>query len=343
VPVLRFKQALQGDSYLGGLYAAREARGEHGRVFGIDGMQRVSDGSMLEMHALASDTRDTHRPGLAKGHALGLRYAYGTRDLDLGFAVKDISEGFSADVGYITRTGVGMYSAMIRPRWYPDSSIIQRVDFQLFSVQTRDRASSLWETFNTLSAQAAWGGTLQTYVSYTVSNEVFAGQRFRTDGFFLYCGGQWTRTLSATVTYNNAKAIYYSNDPYGGRGRRLTAQLIYQPTDNIEARGSVTYSDFVSDRDGSRVYEYPIMRTRLTYQVNRYLFFRGVLEYNRYRRQLLTDFLASFTYVPGTVVHFGYGSLYEKREWHQDRFVESPSFHEMQRGLFFKMSYLWRI
>jgi hypothetical protein len=119
--------------------------------------------------------------------------------------------------------------------------------------------------------------------------------------------------------------------------------MIYQPTDNIEARASLTYSDFVSDRDGSRVYEYPIMRTRLTYQVNRYLFFRGVVEYNRYRRQMLTDFLASFTYVPGTVVHLGYGSLYEKQEWRQDRFVESASFHEMQRGLFFKMSYLWRI
>ena len=113
------------------------ARGEHGRLFGIDGMQRVTEGSMLEMHALASDTRDPHRPGIGKGHALGLRYAYGTRDLDLGFAVKDISEGFSADVGYITRTGVGMYSGLIRPRWYPDSSIIQRVDFQLFSVQTQ--------------------------------------------------------------------------------------------------------------------------------------------------------------------------------------------------------------
>jgi hypothetical protein len=343
VPVLRFKQALQGDSYLGGLYAAREARGEHGRLFGIDGMQRVTEGSMLEMHALASDTRDPHRPEAGKGHALGMRYAYGTRDLDFEFSAKDISEGFSADVGYITRTGVGMYSGLIRPRWYPDSSIIQRVDFQLFSVQTNDRASSLWETFNTLSAHAAWGGTLQSYVSYTVSNEVFAGQRFRTDGVFLYLGGQWTRSLSATVTYNSAKAIYYSDDPYGGRSKRLTASLIYQPTDNIEARASATYSDFVSDRDGSRVYEYPIMRTRLTYQVNRYLFFRGVLEYNRYRRQMLTDFLASFTYVPGTVVHLGYGSLYEKREWRQDRFVESPSFHEMQRGLFFKMSYLWRI
>ncbi len=119
--------------------------------------------------------------------------------------------------------------------------------------------------------------------------------------------------------------------------------MVVQPTDNIEARGAFTYSTFVSDRDGSRVYEYPISRLRLTYQVNRYLFFRGVLEYNRYRQQMLTDLLASFTYVPGTVVHLGYGSVYERREWQQDQYVESPVFHEMQRGFFFKMSYLWRV
>ena len=343
VPVIRFKQALQGDSYLGGLYAARETNAEHSRLFGIDGMQRVTEGSMLEMHALGSDTRDPHRPGIARGHALGIRYAYGTRDLDLGFAVKDIAEGFSADIGYITRTGVRMYSGLVRPRWYPESSIIQRVDFQVFSVQTHDRASSLWETNNAISAQVAWGGTLQTYIQYSIANEVFAGQRFRTDGFLIYIGGQWTRKLSGNVMYADGKGIYYAADPFGGRGRRVTGQVIYQPTDNIEARASMTFSDFVSDRDGSRVYEYPIARGRLTYQVNRYLFFRGVVEYNRYRRQLLTDFLASFTYVPGTVVHFGYGSLYEKQEWRQDRFVESPVFHEMQRGLFFKMSYLWRV
>jgi len=343
IPVLRFKQALQGDSYVGALYAARETDGAHGRVFGIDGMQRVTGSSTLEMHALGSSTRDPFRPSITTGHALGLNYMYGTRDLDLQFTAKDIGEGFQADVGYITRTGVGMYSMLVRPRWYPDSSIVQRIDFQVFSVQTHDRPAGLWETYNALSAHAAWGGTLQTFVQYAIANEIFAGNRFRTDGFFIYMGGQWTRNFSGTITYTDGKAIYYSDDPYGGHGRRLTGQVIYQPTDNIEARGSFTYSTFVSDRDGSLVYEYPITRFRLTYQVNRYLFFRGVLEYNRYRRQMLTDFLASFTYVPGTVVHFGYGSVYEHREWQQDRYVDSPNFHEMQRGFFFKMSYLWRV
>lgn len=91
--------------------------------------------------------------------------------------------------------------------------------------------------------------------------------------------------------------------------------------------------------------KYPIARARVTYQMNKYLFFRGIVEYNKYRRRMLTDFLASFTYIPGTVAHAGYGSLYERMEWDNSRgsYVNSDRFMESQRGFFFKMSYLWRM
>jgi len=45
----------------------------------------------------------------------------------------------------------------------------------------------------------------------------------------------------------------------------------------------------------------------------------------------------------GTVIQLGYGSLYNRIEWQQDRYVESDRFLETRRGLFFKVSYLWRL
>ena len=57
---------------------------------------------------------------------------------------------------------------------------------------------------------------------------------------------------------------------------------------------------------------------------------------------MLTDFLASFTYIPGTVIHIGYGSLRDKVRWEAGEYVESDDFLETKRSLFFKMSYLWR-
>ena len=75
--------------------------------------------------------------------------------------------------------------------------------------------------------------------------------------------------------------------------------------------------------------------------MNKYLFFRGIVEYNSFRRRVLTDFLASFTYIPGTVIHFGYGSIYEKPD--DGLYRGDLGFRETARSFFFKASYLWRL
>ncbi len=124
--------------------------------------------------------------------------------------------------------------------------------------------------------------------------------------------------------------------PYQGFGNTAIANVTYQPSDKINAFVSATYSDFSRSSDEARVYDVAIMRARLTYQINKYLFFRGIVEHNDFRKRLLTDFLASFTYIPGTVLHFGYGSLYEKLDAGND-------FRESRRGFFAKASYLWRL
>ena len=92
-------------------------------------------------------------------------------------------------------------------------------------------------------------------------------------------------------------------------------------------------------------YDYTIVRSLNTYQVNKYLFFRVIVEYNSFYKELLTDLLASFTYIPGTVIHFGYGSLYDRTAWDagERAYVPSARFLEVKRDFFFKASYLWRL
>jgi hypothetical protein len=105
---------------------------------------------------------------------------------------------------------------------------------------------------------------------------------------------------------------------------------------------SYTYIDFYRKSDRQKVYDYGIVRSRNTFQINKYLFLRAIFEYNTFYSRLTTDGLISFTYIPGTVVHVGYGSAYEKLEWTGNEYVESHRFLETQRGFFFKVSYLWR-
>jgi hypothetical protein len=160
--------------------------------------------------------------------------------------------------------------------------------------------------------------------------------------FSISGGGQFTKYLNVQLSYRRNKAIFFSASPYQGRSSRLTANAVFQPWNQFEVSATLTYVDFYRESDGMKMYEYPIARGKLTFQVNQHLFFRGILEYNRFRRTLLSDVLASFTYIPGTVIHAGYGSLYQRIKWENTTYVNADDFLETRRGFFFKMSYLWR-
>ena len=68
-------------------------------------------------------------------------------------------------------------------------------------------------------------------------------------------------------------------------------------------------------------------------------------QFDSSQRRLLTDFLAMYEVVPGTVFHAGYGSLYEKQVRQPGALVPNnldPRYMTVSRGLFFKASYLAR-
>ncbi|HWP81693.1 MAG TPA: DUF5916 domain-containing protein [Bacteroidota bacterium] len=341
-PILRYKYALDDDSYFGAIGTARELSDHSNRVIGTDGFVRLDQSSYVEYQGLFSETKSSGMPAL-DGHSVSAGYRYGTRDLDVHVDLDKLSRNFNAEAGYVTRTGILAFSGLIRPKFYPSSSFFRRITISLSSSQTRDEPSSLWETSNSLALNVTLPGALSAGGTYSYSTEIFLGQRFKTDGFTISGGGQFLRQLNASISYRRANAIFFSSNPYQGRSSRITGSIVYQPWNQLEANASVTYVDFYRESDGEKLYEYPIMRGRLTYQFNHYLFFRAIAEYNKFRRTLLTDFLASFTYIPGTVLHAGYGSLYQRIAWENGAYVNADRFLESRRGFFFKMSYLWRL
>ncbi len=344
IPILRFKQALSADSYLGGIFTGREMKNSYNNVLGIDGNIRLTEASTIEWNGLYSNSKFAAGSDKIGGHALGFNYNYDSRDLFYDFSVKDVSEDFNVETGFITRTGIFGLTGLIRPKIYPESSIIQRIDLEAFSAQINDKPSSLWETSNNLSVTSFFLGSYNARVKYSYSTEIFGGKKFTTGRLQFILGGLISNQISFSVGYKRTNAIYYSQNPFQGYSHQINAIMVYQISENVESYTSFVFSDFYRESNSELIYEYPIFRERLTYQHNKYLFFRGVVEYNKYKRQLLTDFLVSFTYVPGTVIHLGYGSLYQKTDWNQyeNRYTGSQNFNEVNRGFFFKMSYLWR-
>jgi len=341
--VLRYKRSFSDDSYIGGFYTDREYGGGFNRVAGADGQFRLTPSSVVGLYGFGSWTAADPDVPAASGSALGLDYLYDTRNLGLNLGFQDISRDFQAGLGYLTRNGLVRLRAAVLPRLYPESPVFRKLSPQLFGSLVKDLWSGLYETNDSLGLQVLFPGNALLTVSGAYANEIFLGKRFNTSGWAVQASSQVSKKLSLRGQFRRGNRIRYVEDPYQGYGSQAAAAVVYQPSDQLSLTVNLTYADFYRRQTGERDFDYTILRGRLTYQLNRFLFFRGITEYNAFKRQLVTDFLASFTYIPGTVVQFGYGSLYEKLEIVAGEFREADRFLEMRRGLFFKASYLWRL
>jgi hypothetical protein len=341
VAVVRYKRALRQDAYLGGYYVGREQGSDFNHVAGVDGRIRLDRSSAIGLYAFGSDTKagdESPRPG----HAIGLDFMRETRRVSVYAMGVDISTGFEAESGYLTRNGVTSFMGAVVPRLYPKRGIVQRVDLSAVAGQTRDAFSGIWESSNDGAVTLRMKGAATVKFSYRFSSEVYNGEEFGTSGPSATASMQVVKQLRVQGSFGHTGAIYYATDPFGGTTTRGALSVVYQPSEQWSETLSASYATFTSNT-GVRLYDYTIARSRTSYQVNRFLFFRAIVEYNWFRRQLLTDLLASFTYIPGTVLHAGYGSLYERSQWDGGVYVRADRFEEMRRGVFLKASYLWRM
>jgi hypothetical protein len=140
------------------------------------------------------------------------------------------------------------------------------------------------------------------------------------------------------------RSLFYDEvDPFLGRSRSYYGEIGLQPSPRLNQ--SVTYNreEFDRIRDRSRVYTVNVINSKTTFQINRFLFLRGIVQWDSSREEILTDFLASWELLPGTVAYAGYGSLVERQDWDGASFVpQAGRYRVTERGLFFKASYVHR-
>jgi len=339
--IVRYKRALRDDSYVGLIYTGREREHGFNRVFGGDGQIRLNQSSFMRFHAAGNLTKNEILNGEELEHAVGADYVYNTRNLDLNFGAQDLSQDFQTEAGYVTRTGVARVRAQAAPKFYPKNSFLRRVDLSVFSIQTRDKPSAEYETDNGGFLRFIFSRSASFTVTANYATEIFL-RKFQTGGVRFSGNNQFNKHLSAQLSYRRGRAIFYPT-PAQGYGNTASAQLTYQPSEQINATFNVSYADLFRAGDEAKLYSGTIVRARLTYQINKYLFFRGIVEHNEFNRDLAVDVLASFTYIPGTVFYLGYGSLYEKIRYDGNDYVVSDRFLQSRDGFFAKASYLWRL
>ena len=341
---LRYKHSITDDGYLGLFFTDREQSPRRNQAGGADGQIRFTPADMVSFHAFGSSTHPDGVTDTKTGKALGVELLHDTSAWAVNSGAHTVSTDFESDAGYLTRTGFSLASLNVSPRYYPSSGWFRRLGPIAGITVLRDFASGMTEQDRMLGISAVLkrNGTLS--LVYDDSTEIFLGQRFRTDGWSLSAKSQLSKGFSLTLKHRVGQAIWYTATPAQAHGTQTTVQAVIQPTGTLNLTLSWLHADLYRQDTGAKLLSYPISRARFTWQPNEHFFLRAIGEYNSYRRQLLTDYLAAYTYVPGTVVYLGYGSLSKKTAWDvpSGMYRDSDHFLEMQRGLFFKASYLWR-
>ena len=340
--ILRYKRTLNKDSYIGGFYSGRGHDGDSNRITGIDGRFRLNGKSTLEYNAIASF--DKQSGDYSGGSTAAVAYDYKTRRLAFGLGFRNISQNFKADTGYYTRTGISQLPMRINYSFFPKSKLIQQMRLVYSGNHNYDHETGLWGTYNFTGVDFYFPRQSFLWFGRNHKREVFAGQVWNINDMGGGFGTQILKQLYLSLYVVNGRRIFYDPQaPYSGKSLYLSVSATWQPTSKFRSSLDLTYSDFFRHSDNSKVYDYSIVRNRTTFQFNKYLYLRSIVEYNSYHKRIQADLLASFTYIPGTVIQAGYGSVYEKLRWEHERYIPANDFLHTRRHFFLKASYLWRL
>ncbi len=346
--IARAKYSLGSDNSLGILYSGRYFAGGKNNVLGADFQYRFLKNARLKMSYLYSNTQEPDQEEVQNGNGVNAMLEYSTRGINTFAAYERYSQDFFMYSAFQNRTGIGRGILYAGPNLYINSQKIkwiQKITPHIQYSRLYDFGTRMYDTnwLVGLDTYFTWGGFLK--VEFRREKEAWLGQLFNQDYFFTSGRVQLFKWLYIQGSYRYGDQLYYDpQEPCLSTGNTLTLEFILQPGVRLNLDFQFLHSALYRESDRQKLYSVDILNLLATYQFNKYFFLRGAVRYDSYEEKLLTDFLASFTLIPGTVIHLGYGSLYEKKAWENNQWVsDQDRFLNMKNGLFFKVSYLWRI
>ncbi len=344
----RAKYSLGDDNSIGMIYSGHNFTDLNQHTAGADLQYRFYRNLRLTLSYLYSTAELSDSSTTQTGSGLNAMLQYADRRFRCWTAYERWDENFAMASAFMNRSGISRGQIFSGVNFYPQkwSAWLRRVQpyvryERLLDLQT-DQTD--WATNLGVTVFTSRSGIFQAF--FREEQEAWAAQLFQPTSAQLAGQVQITNWLSTYLAFKYGEKIYYDPmSPFMGIGHRVRASANFQP--HLKTNFDLEYiqDTFYRELSGQseKIYVVDIVNLLATYQFNKYFFIRGALRYNDFDKILLTDFLASFTLIPGTVMHLGYGALYKQREWQTDHWAPGPHLKEMKNSLFFKVSYLWRM
>jgi hypothetical protein len=340
----RATYSLGRSNYAGAILIDTEHAGRHNRVVGGDLSFRFSPRHSFSTTFLASDTGDGSNS--TEGTASQVTYGYSSRRFVSENQIEHYARDFQMDTAFFNRTGFTSGWSYGEVNFYPKEGTnfwLKRVNPYYWTKVGRDRVQQGDERF--LNSGIRFHFTRQGYLQVNQNRglEPWAGREFKTGGGInVYAQGQILRWLNINGGFNKGRDIYYEAVEQGNSVNNWFG-ITLQPNQHFKQNINVSTNRLNRASTGERVFTVHIVNLRTTYQFDRHFLVRLIEQYDSSRHRLLTDLLGSYEFVPGTVLHAGYGSLNERREFQDGRLLpDGGDFMTVSRGLFFKGSYVHR-
>jgi hypothetical protein len=333
-------------SYVGALLTNSERALGHNRVAGAD-LSLRKGGHSGSATLLATASRELDGSGPSRGFGGQASYVFENRRFVFANQLEHYDREFRMDTAFLNQNGITSDWAFAAWSFYPDAQKhpwVKRVVPFVFARAGRDRLQEGDDRF--VLPGVRFHFTRQGFfrVDTGWGREPWAGEGFSTRVTRVMGEAQILRWLSAFGRVTFGRSVFYDPEsPFLGRSRSYNGGVTLQPSASFKQELSWQRVSFDRLGGGTRVFDVDVLNLRTSYQFDRHLLLRGIVRWDSSRREVLTDVLASFELVPGTVAYLGYGSLSERREWDGAAWrLDEGRYLTVRRGLFFKASYVHR-
>jgi hypothetical protein len=354
--ILRIKQSILKDSYIGFLATSRDMKNSYSRVTGFDGNIRFLTNYNFIFQGLKSWTKEPGDTTLFAGYswlnfgkytsafdgekfngeAYKLELSRGTRYWNFDIWYSAFSPTFRADNGFISRNDfkkVGMWTDL---EFHPNKWIFEKISPQIEIWRRYDyignfRKEYIYPSFNITFKK-------QTTVSlfYTLSSEVFRDTKFKD---IWTTGGQistdFSKFVSGGIWGQFGKGINYYASPVDlGDIRDISLWLTLKPTSRFSSSFSSERYWLWQSEGGKEIYDVTVFQNKTSYQFTKYFSIRLVTQYQSDSKNIGIYPLISFEPNPFTEFYLGSNHTLNK-------FDRPYGYKESERRIFVKFRYLF--
>lgn len=343
------------EDYIGSYIMTRNMSEGNNYVFGIDGSYKfwrnwlfhtqlyftrtneLNDSSLVDTERDFGSTKYSPELDGETYHGSGLHFllSHSQKHYYMQIESNHVDPTFQSHNGLFSTINQRTFDFYNSYRIYPDSSFIDRVNFNL-SYYIQFNFDGIRKNLSlSPSIYFAMKGQTYLYLQYhALRNENFKRKTFKNiNSVYMELNTKPLKELSFGLYISAGKFLHRSDEPSIGNGHNLGGYITLKPTSKFNLEISYDRARLSDKKTDELFYDGNIYRTTAIYQHNAEIFFRTIFQYNSFEKTFRVYPL--FSYKLGAFTTFYVGASSNYKNYRAEHAVKNTD-----RQYFVKLQYL---